>query len=78
MLSDLDALFLHQFSQILHLKGIESVTLKGIEWENEDLISKINATLFLYHYLCYLEISFFYFMRIFCHILVLAVEKQVI
>lgn len=49
MLIDFDALFLHQFSQILHVKGIKSVTLKGIEWKNENLISKI--TLFLYHYL---------------------------
>lgn len=55
MLTDLDALFLHQLSQTLHVKGIESVTLKGIEWKNENLISKISATLFLYHYLCFLE-----------------------
>lgn len=58
MLIDFEALILHQFSQILRVKCIESVTLKGIEWKNEILISKINATLFMYNYLCFLEILF--------------------
>lgn len=42
----------------LTCKGYWISYLKGIEWKNENLISKINKTLFMYNYLCFLEIPF--------------------